>query len=402
MECDGCDGCGKNYPEIKQIYMCKCFLVGFCTPECFEKSKHELVCEHELDSELIDGAWDRVRGKAAITDFSVVLSKYAEIMLSFVKNYYKNVASPDVEKLNELTNSIRLLDQTRQDQLRAGLNVWNQHLVNALNAAFDQDIETSQASLDKAKKLESAVINIFKAENRLSLRQTGKDIERAWEKYANALRRAIILASSQTATEANFMEAARWGVITGGVLSGKGYVNEKFELIEGPLSRVRGKSNFGVLLAQYTADLGKVALATENSDRESASALKSLTDIANQVKDSQRKGELRALLEAWHRKNIAAINAMLNGNESEAELNLDSVKTASNTVIAIFKSENRLSLRQKGKDIENAWNAYLQGLREAILAIKKTDMGRAQRKFTDAESLAVSVGRVLGGGKTTM
>jgi hypothetical protein len=394
MECNGCDGCGKTYPEIQQIHMCKCFLAAFCTPECFEQS------EHKLDCELIDGTWDRVRGKAALTDFSAALSKYAEIMLGFVRDYYRNVASPDVEMLNDLTNSIQLLDQTRQNQLRAGLNVWNQHLVDALNATFDKDPISTQDSLDKAEQLETAVISIFKAENRLSLRQSGKDIERAWKKYADALRRAILLASDSTRATVNFKKAARLGEITGQVLSGKGYVNEKFELIEGPLSRVRGKSDFGQQLSQYTWSLYYYAEATgADKQMKQAESYALLQNI--KARDEKRNGDLQTLLKGWNNKNILAINYMQNGEKRSAEAELNQVKGASDTLIAIFKSENRLSLKQRGKNIENAWNAYLQSLRESILNIPKTgeDLNYAYSKFNDTATMAVNVGNVLGGGK---
>lgn len=218
MECNGCDGCGKTYPEIKQIHMCKCFLAAFCTPECFEQSEHKLDCE----------------------------------------------------------------------------------------------------------------------------------------------------------------------------------------LIEGPLSRVRGKSDFGGHLSDYTWSLYNYAEATgAEKDKKRAETFAILQQI--KAKDEQRNKDLSRLLQAWNNKNLIAINDMQKGNRKGAEAELNQVKGASDTLIAIFKSENRLSLRQRGKDIEKAWNAYLQSLREAILSIPKTgeDLNDAYSNFNNTAAMAVNVGNVLGGGKDT-
>lgn len=211
MECNGCDGCGKTYPDLKQIFFCKCFLAGFCSTECFEGSSHLTECDQ----------------------------------------------------------------------------------------------------------------------------------------------------------------------------------------IAGPISRLRGSSDYGVLLSEYTMNLGKFAAGEITSE----DAMKRLTAIADQVKNDQRRAELKVVFSLWHKKNTSAITSMLAGNKAAALKDMESVKTASQTVIALFKSENKISLRQRGKDIENAWNSYIAKLSEAIQSVPmkgtEVDMG----PFQDAAILAISVGRVLGGGK---
>lgn len=178
------------------------------------------------------------------------------------------------------------------------------------------------------------------------------------------------------------------------------------ELISGPLSKLKGRSDFGSKLGDYTMELYKYA-NNMNSDNPAvaqlndANAVMILTGIS--VKNQSQNEDLKRLLSSWHNKNISAINFMISDMKDNAETTLNEVKAASDTMIQIFKSANRLSLRQKGKDIENAWNAYLRSLREAILKVppKGGDMNRAYGRFGDASSMGVSVGRVLGGGKAT-
>lgn len=178
------------------------------------------------------------------------------------------------------------------------------------------------------------------------------------------------------------------------------------ELISGPLAKLKGRSDFGSKLSDYTMELYYYANEMNSNNPaqaniHSANAAKILTDIS--VKNQSQNADLKSLLSGWHNKNISAINYMGAGMKGSAENALNEVKTASNTVIQIFKSNNRLSLRQKGKDIENAWNSYLQSLKDAIMEIppKDGDMNRAYDKFSSASLMAVSVGRVLGGGKSS-
>lgn len=179
------------------------------------------------------------------------------------------------------------------------------------------------------------------------------------------------------------------------------------ELISGPLAKLKGRSDFGSKLSDYTMELYNYA--NSNNSENSAEAQNNFASAATilrgiSVKNSNQNIDLQALLQGWHQKNISAINYMSAGMPGDAENALNAVKSASNTVIQIFKSENRLSLRQKGRDIENAWNTYLQSLREAIMSVpsKNGDMNRAYDKFNNAGMMAVAVGRVLGGGKSTV
>jgi hypothetical protein len=177
------------------------------------------------------------------------------------------------------------------------------------------------------------------------------------------------------------------------------------ELISGPLAKLKGRSDFGSKLSDYTMELYNYAnemnFDSTKASIHSANAVTILNGIS--VKNQSQNADLKSLLSSWHNKNISAINYMGAGMKGDAENALNQVKAASNTVIQIFKSNNRLSLRQKGKDIENAWNSYLQSLKDAIMEIppKGGDMNRAYDKFSSASLMAVSVGRVLGGGKSS-
>jgi len=172
------------------------------------------------------------------------------------------------------------------------------------------------------------------------------------------------------------------------------------DLINGPISRLRGKSDIGQKLSKYTMMLYEFAEA-ETSGKESKR--KEARNILNEItlRDANRNADLQTLLDGWNTKNTLAISYMQAGNRKAAESELNQIKGASNTVIAIFKSENRLSLKQRGKDIENAWNSYLQALRDAIMTVPKSGepLLDAYSKFNDASLLAVSVGNTLGGGK---
>lgn len=398
MQCDGCDGCGKTYPELKQIFFCKCFLAGFCSPECFEQSGHLQECE------LISGPASRLRGTSYKTNFSDLLRSYAELLKIAAISYLKNKIVPTVNELNELTDRIELLDAKRQEALLAGLRKWNRYHIKALQAVLMGRPKDAMDPLMKAKNLGQAVISIFKEENRLSLRQFGKDIERAWTAYTNALHDAIMASGEDDSGLAKaYARAQKVGFDSGRTLSGGKSVGVagEAELIEGPISTLRGKNNYGEHLAKYTMDLEKYATATEDPSPAAASAATDLDNITKQVKDTTRKGQLKTILELWHTMNIGAIDDMLAGNKDGAKLKLAQTKSGSNTVIAIFKSENRLSLRQKGKDIENAWNSYLEKLSTAILSVEKKGESQASAKteFANAAMHAARAGQVLGGGK---
>jgi hypothetical protein len=144
-------------------------------------------------------------------------------------------------------------------------------------------------------------------------------------------------------------------------------------------------------------EFAEAETAKKKDKREEALSI--LNEIS--VKDAKRNADLQTLFDGWNTKNTIAISYMQAGNRRAAESELNQIKGASNTVIAIFKSENRLSLKQRNKAVENAWNSYLQALRDAITTVPKYDESLldAYSKFNDAAMLAVSVGNTLGGGK---
>jgi hypothetical protein len=404
MNCNDCDGCGKGYPEVKQIFFCKCFLAGFCSPECFENSTHPNECE------LIDGPLNRLRGKSAKTDFSELLRQYAQTMKSMLEDYRENATPLKIAPLQKLTDTVILLNDERQDYLKNRLREWNVTNVAALKMVMEGLMLDVRSSFEQAKENDEKVIRIFVEENRLSLRQTRKDIAYAWNNYVKALQTAILLGREDFygALDA-FDRAAGIGFDAGRTLSGGKNVHDltpleeeeilKSELIEGPLSRARGKNEFGSHLHDYTWALYQYAKA-EGAEKQMERAKTFAVLIEIKARDSTREQNLRKLLDAWNNKNLSAIDDMQRDEPGAADAKLNQVKTASNSLIAIFKSENRLSLRQRGKDIENAWNAYLQSLTEAIKSIPQGSIATyTYDKFNASAEMAINAGNVLGGGK---
>lgn len=241
MECNGCDGCGKTYPEIKQIHMCKCFLAAFCTPECFEQSKHKLDCE------LIDGTWDRVRGKAALTDFSAAVNEKFELIegpLSRVRgksdfgkqlsdytwSLYAYAEATGADKQMKQAESYALLqnikarDEKRNGDLQTLLKGWNNKNILAINDMQKGEKRSAEAELNQVKGASGTLIAIFKSENRLSLKQRGKNIENAWNAYLQSLREAILnipkTGEDLSYAYSKFNDTATMAVNVGNVLGG--------------------------------------------------------------------------------------------------------------------------------------------------------------------------------------
>jgi hypothetical protein len=213
MNCNGCDGCGKGYPEVKQIFFCKCFLVGFCSPDCFEKSGHLNECES------IAGPLSRVRGK---NDFGKHLSDYTWSLYHYAAATGAEKQMKQVETFTAL-QEIKSRDEKRNDNLQILLKGWNNKNLSAIDHMQQGQKRSAEAELNEVKNASDTLIAIFKAENRLSLRQRGKDIENAWNSYLQSLRDAILeISSSEGATVAysKFNTTAMMAINVGNVLGG--------------------------------------------------------------------------------------------------------------------------------------------------------------------------------------
>lgn len=173
MESVACGHCGKSDNAANMFVCSGCFEIHFCSVDHFNQHAHSKIedAQHFDPSDEIGPNIRRVFSTGKYEDGLTALMK------AFVK--YMDDGIP-IETDNIIALLLNPVSRKRKDEFRKR---WNTYFVSLQSAVQESD---QKEAFDLITRPSIHLIDLWAAENRLSLRQTRKAIENAWS-YFNQL-----------------------------------------------------------------------------------------------------------------------------------------------------------------------------------------------------------------------